>query len=414
MSLPLSASEFAQPWLAQFSPHDQSTAIALLDSLELVSADNFRDRLAKLIVNYTESIPGAVGLYVERELPKRALLFDEPAGSRRRAMGKGPEALSVGNPDIGSEGIIAQLVSELCRRDSSKRLLNHPGPDDIRLKRVRSLLVITDFIGSGKRGSDYIQALWRVHSVRSWRSLGLVSLGVIAYSATAVGAKRIRRHRSRPVVEIVRPCPTIATEFGIDRRREIRALCEKYDPFLKPGRNSVGYDGGGALLAFAHGLPNNAPLLLHKASTVRPWTPIFPARVTEGRRDGFKDELTSEQISRRLDGLGQYRLAVSPRLAEASSLGQRVVLVLASLTKRGLKTEETVASRTGLTIPEVRHLLIHIKANKLVDDKLFVSDAGHRELKYYKLPHLRSDAVPPATANSYYPKSLRPPRKKSS
>jgi hypothetical protein len=101
---------------------------------------SFRNRLQNLILKYSESLDGPVGLYAERELPRmedseeEQPLFLESKTAPQRAFGSGPAPVSTGG-DVGSEGIIAQLISELCRRDASK-FLSHPGPDAIRLKEV--------------------------------------------------------------------------------------------------------------------------------------------------------------------------------------------------------------------------------------------------------------------------------------
>jgi hypothetical protein len=189
MEARFSNSEFVRPWLSQFNVAYQPRAVELLDSIVRVSADDFRNRLSILITTYILGIDGHVGLYVERELPtdkkSRAPLplFAQPEYAPRRARGHGPTPFVPESADVGSEGIIAQLVSELCRPRNS-RFLNHSGPDTIREKRVRHLLVVTDFIGSGKRAISYLEALWKVHSVRSWWSLNYVTLGVLAYSGT--------------------------------------------------------------------------------------------------------------------------------------------------------------------------------------------------------------------------------------
>lgn len=412
---PLSGSADVQAWLSQFKVADQGLAANLLDSMILVSADDLRNRLFNLIRNSQASVGGRVGLYVERELEREGgygppeRLFSEPLTLPRRAFGKGPPPIVPAQSDVGSEGILAQLVSELCRVEGSP-FVNHPGPDDIRRNRIRALFIVTDFIGSGQRALTYLDALWRCHSLRSWWSLKLVELQVIAYSATEGGLKAVRRHRSRPTVEIIRTCPTIWSEFDAQKAAQITALCEAYDPSGPPSAHSVGFNGGGTLLAFAHGIPDNAPPFLHQSGSGGLWTPLFPSRVTYDARQTFKDELSKEQIFRRLSALNQGRLAASPRLWEASSSSQLAVLVLAAL-RKAPRNEETVASRTGLTIPEVRTLLKTILENNLVNERLLVTEAGYRELKHYRGPRESAVAPIPQQMRSYYPKNLRSPRK---
>ena len=412
MSMSLSTSTAAQQWLDQFAPGDQAAAVDLLNALVLVSSDEFRDRLQERMLRYAANVQGPVGLYAERELQPTPL-FAESLGIPRRASGSGPAPFTSDNPDVGSEGIIAQLISELCRGDGD-RFLNHPGPDEIRGARMRAFVLVTDFVGSGDRASEYLGSAWQVSSVRSWWSLGLLSFAVIAYSATQAGAKRVRRHQSEPTLDLVRTCPTIATEFSRKEGGLIRSLCEKYAPASTPFASSLGWGNVGALLGFSHGLPDNTPnILWESGGSQRPWVPLFPGRATVGRREHFKSLMSTEKILHRLAALHQYRLSISPRLREASSQGKQILLVLAALARRGSKTEETIASKTGLNILNVRDLLAEARKNELVNAKLLLTDAGHRELAYYRRREVSRDVLVPNDASPYYPRSLRPPRKSS-
>jgi hypothetical protein len=87
-------------------------------------------------------------------------------------------------------GLIAQLITELCRLPRSP-FLNHPGPDEIRKRKVRRFIVLTDLIGSGRRARDYLEAAWQVRSVRSWSSLRLLRFEVLAYATTDHGRRRV-------------------------------------------------------------------------------------------------------------------------------------------------------------------------------------------------------------------------------
>lgn len=247
-----------------------------------------------------------------------------------------------------------------------------------------------------------------------WWSLRLLSFGVVAYSASQAGAKRVRRHPSLPTLDLVRTCPTVETEFAAQERRWVRLLCAKYDPALTPFTPPLGWGSVGALLAFSHGIPDNAPnILWHSGSVRRPWIPLFPGRATAGRRDHFGHHNTTETILRRLAALHQYRLSLSPRLREASSQGKEIILVLAALAGRRSQTEESIAGKTGLNILDVRRLLQMAQQSGLVDTRLRLSDAGQRELANFRRELRPSDISVPTNTNPYYPKALRPPSKSS-
>lgn len=384
----------------------------LIDAMALVSADDFRDHVYAQISEIGATSPGPVGIYVERELKKSGRLeslslFPQKTGNR--AIGEGPPAISPGVRDIGSEGIVAQLVTEFCRANP-RIYYNHPGPDIIRSKKIRYFLLVTDFVGSGERSLKYLNAVWAMPSVKSWHSLHLFKFGVVCYSATAKGAGRIRHHPSRPDVRIVRVCPTIDSEFKGKRREAIISLCSRYDPPTKSNVSCLGYQATGALIAFSHGIPNNAPRLLHQASRYPRWVPLFEGRVTALSRVEFHQEFSSESVVRRLQALNQYRLSVSPLLAGSDSDVHRVVLVLASLCRKP-RTEEAVAGRTGLTIPEVRKLIEYAKSHNLISLDLHVTDVGHRELRRFKKARTDLPKEVPHNSKPYYPIALRPPIK---
>jgi len=123
---------------------------------------------------------------------------------------------------------VAQLVSEVCRAHP-QQVFNHPGPDAIRKRRIRRFVLVTDFIGSGKRARTYLQAAWRVRSVRSWwsaRATKGLSFEVVAYAATQSGRAVVERHPSRPEVHVslaVRPStPNFLTAMLTNSAKSIR------------------------------------------------------------------------------------------------------------------------------------------------------------------------------------------------
>jgi len=403
-------------WLGQFEPEDQPAAIALLRAMTLVSRDAFADRLCALILQRLEEGGGPVGLYVEREWKHRHgipfRLFKESKTKVRRAHGVGPRPVEPTKPydaDVGSEGIVAQLVSELCRTHS-KRLLNHPGPDAIRKHGIRRFILITDFIGSGKRAATYLQAAWRVRSVRSWwsaRARKGLSFEVLAYAASPRGRSAVERHRSRPAVYVVVGCPTLETSFSDPT---IRQLCVKYSPVPPSVMPPTGFRNGGALIAFAHGIPNNAPPMLYKRSAS--WAPLFPARVTSTTREHFPAASDPEAVRTHLLAMRQRRLAKAGQVESAKPHAQSLLLVLAALS-RPPRESEALSRRTGLTVLEVEAALKSALKHGWVDGRYRLTDSGHSELaqarKAASPKSLLAEAPP-----FYYPKLLRAPREVSS
>jgi hypothetical protein len=410
------ASDATLAWLGQFEAKDQVAAEAMLRAMALVSGDTFRNRLRELVLHRMRRSAEPVGLYAERELHRQKgvpdRLFKETRTKKRRAFGLGPQPVRPTkgyDPEVGSEGLVAQLVTELCREHRG-RLLNHPGPDAIRKNRIRRFIVLTDFIGSGRRARDYIQAAWRVRSVRSWWSLKLLRFEVLAYAATPDGRRHVEAHACKPSVYVVSGCPTIDT-LPRQLRSQVQGMCIRYDPVDHDPVESLGFAGGGALIAFAHGVPNNAPRILHKRSSN--WAPLFPARVTAGTRSHFDERHDAAAVAERLLGMRQRRLALGPWLHSASAQARALFLLLGAL-GHGPRTDEVLSRKTGLTILEIQRWLLVAAEQGWIDSNRRLTDQGYGELEHARRRGRLEKPLQPSREPFYYPNSLRAPSVSSS
>ncbi len=403
-------------WISRFQATDQSCATELINSIVEVSYNDFMNDLTSLIVARSKQVEGPIGLYAEREVKGRLgvpnRLFKESRRKPKRAYGSSiPPVLPTRPyaPEVGSEGLIAHIITEICRRHR-KLFINHPGPDRIRKDHIRNFFLITDLIGSGDRAWKYLEAAWRVSSVRSWHSLKLLNFEVIAYSATILGEKRIKRHPCRPSVFYVQPCPTIDTTFPKDVANRIKALCIKYDPIDHDVVRSLGHGGTGALLVFAHGAPNNSPRIFYK--NTKKWIPLFPSRVTAEFRSKFEKDYSLKTITKKMERMKQTRLSKSLYLITAHPDARLLILVLAALT-RGPRFDDALCTKTGLTIPEIKKLRGQLHSFAWIDANQHVTDEGYRQLDYAKLWQPSRFTVDFEVGESYYPQMLRAPRSSS-
>lgn len=408
----------ATAWLKQFRLQDQRRAAELLSNFRLVSRDEFADSLRDLVISRADAITGPVGLYAERELRMRLgvpnRLFKETNRKLKRAYGVGPQAVKptkAYDTSVGSEGLVAQLITELCRANPTK-FFNHPGPDQIRAKRVRAIFVVTDLVGSGKRAKTYLEAAWRVRSVRSWWSGRFLRFEVVSFAATERGKKVVGSHHCKPLVSAVIPCPTIQSSYDREEADFVEKLCVAYDPIKKDAVESLGVGGLGALIAFAHGVPNNAPRIFHKKGAK--WTPLFPARVTADIATGhFGRSLTGAAIEKRLNSINQRVLARSLAATSASDETKMMLLLMAAL-GRSPRLSDVLALRTGLTIPEIDQICQKLAKLGWIDRNRRLTDAGLGQLSHAKakLARKRRRAkamVVKAEKTPYYPQSLRAP-----
>lgn len=109
-------------WIGQFAPKEQELATEMLRKMHLVSRNAFNERIIKLILDRASNGSEPIGLYVERELPETDgvphPMFEQAERTPARTHGPGPQPVQTPEhkADVVSEGIVAQLVSELCRR----------------------------------------------------------------------------------------------------------------------------------------------------------------------------------------------------------------------------------------------------------------------------------------------------------
>jgi hypothetical protein len=410
-------SEATLAWLGQFNPQDQDLVTEMLRSMSLVSRDAFYERLILLIKKRAGDGKGPIGLYAEREVQKWGgkpnRLFKQRKGKIRRAHGAGPkpiQPLGAYNADVGSEGLVSGLISELCR-GNAQTFLNHPGPDQIRKFKVRRFFLVTDFIGSGNRAATYLEATWRVCSVRSWwsaRATKGMSFEVIAYSATDEGKTFVEKHRTRPYVHLVAACPTIWNSFGAENARKIEQLCDTYFRGT-PDMPSLGYGSSGALIAFAHGAPNNTPLIFHKKK--RSWLPLFPERLTAETRYTFSQvRQESDDLRARLVAMRQRRLARSNIVEANNRRVTDLVIVLAAL-GRPPRAYDKIALKTRLTLLEVEQVMSIALKHGWIDGNNQLTEAGQAELNRLRKPTPRILPLTIAPPDQYCPKKLRAPVK---
>lgn len=416
----LSESDEGIEWIKQLRVNDQSLATILMDAITLVSHDQFVANLRQRIIDQTTTIAGQVALYAEREIrrgknkiPNR--LYKEPYRKKnRRAYGMGPQPVKpTRNYDltVGSEGIISWLISDLCT-EFPEKFFSHPSPYQIREKRIRKFLLVTDLIGSGKRALEYLESAWRVASIRSWKSLKYWSFGVIAYSGTDAGIKRVKRHKATPTVDLVVPCPTIYSEFDENTLEKMKLLCIKYDPVDQDKTDSLGYEGTGALIVFSHGCPNNLPRIFHKQKD-NVWNPLFLKRKTAGTRHIFGEKDNEYELKKRFNRLHELRLAKGFWIPKMSKEGKKMLLVLAAL-RRGPRFTETIARKTGLTIPEVEIILEKAKEWGWISENRYLTKAGCGQLSHARQFLDPNDEVKIENDRLYFPKSLRAPKNASS
>lgn len=375
----------------------------IASAINLVSHNEFERGISNLIRQTVDSFSGAIALYGARELPDE-FRFETASSDSHGSIDATPRG-----GDIGSEGRIANIIRNFCREDATK-LLNHPTMERLRSTQVDTVVVVDDFIGSGKRVSEYLDALWFPPTIKSWNSYKRIRFVVVAYSATSVGMRRLYDHPSRPVAKLVRFCPTIdSLHWRASLIDAAKKFCRAYAKRFNLRGFPLGFKETGALLVFEHGCPNNVPAIFWADTKGnRPWAPLFPAkRVVQSTATAFPPELVRREPVHVLLEAGQNRLAAALTSGASRPLTDQEALVLA-LFSQGKRRVETIASAAQLNAREAAQLIEACVEAGWISPRGRITDVGLAEIRGIRasrMGHIRT--IPKYGEDEYYPTALR-------
>jgi len=405
----LSETSSAIAWLNRFDVVHRESAVDLIDEVLLVTRDDFFHGLRSLVddvVGMRSDPARKVALYAERPIKK---VFGKvpsffPNSRHGRATGPGvaPIVVDPRDQEVGSEGVVVQFITDHCRRNRSTSL-SHPGPTKMRKDKVGEIVILTDFIGSGKRITRMLESFRYVATLRSWLSYGLIRFIVIAYSGTTEGMTAVCSHKLRPEIKILAGCPTIHNTFYGAKRSKVEALCKTYPTHHS---NPLGYENTAALIAFAHGCPNNVPPILR--SRASGWVPLFEGRSTSNASSAFFPRGNDDLLDQRTQNL----LGIKEARKTLTSLEHRrwisAMLILAAV-EVGLRTPEQISSRTHLKINQVTMIVSKAREARWLDDITRLTRLGRYELARLRRRRKNAPVLFSTSKNFYYPTQLRAP-----
>lgn len=406
-------------WLDQFEPLDQEIASSLANNLTLISHNEFERNLTLKLAHVAESIYGPVAFFAMREMvPRKPVLkgkkiqievdVSTPYYQQVKAADDGVSVIPLGNTaDIGSEGRVASIIRQFCKRDKNA-YLNHPTLEKLRATKCKAIICVDDFIGSGNRGLDFLDAFWMEKSIVSWHSYKLLDFHVIAYSGVDTGIGLLRTHKSSPVVHIHRDAPTFNTlPWSKQKKKELFDLCEKYGKKANKKRKHMwwGYKKTMCALIFEHGCPNNVPAILVEDSNK--WVGLFPDRtIVDTTLSVFPSEIPQQANINSLVDIGQKRLAKSPKLIRRGEVGKVILLILA-LISRGKRKRSTLCYATGLSNDDCDKYLTKCIQWKFVSPQKRITPTGLAELKAAKKNGKAKSERLAKGSDYYYPIDLR-------
>jgi hypothetical protein len=405
----------SKAWLGQFGASDQEAAVKLLDTIVLLNEEEVSTALRSQIYDLAKERKGKrqrLALYAEREFATNAIFNsvlapDSTGRMRRRAVGRKVDAVKPvrGSPRVGSEGLVAFVISQ-AKEAWPEIIMNHPGPDLIRgkVQPAGSIVIVTDFIGSGTRVRTMLDAFWAVPTVRSWASRHLINFKVIAAAGTASGETSVRRHRAHPDVRIQYAIPTIVS--AADWRNKWIDLIKGYGPDTGRGTGRSGFGGSAALVAFNYRMPNNTPALLHK--TEGAWRALYDGPAPDDLRPAFGMKTVSEVAKTAAESTG---VVLSPDLSPEDAAMVLVLTLIRGRWRHG--AEIALAERTGLAVPDIWDVLKRALRRGYLTPQGRLTDSGQAVLSAGRQQERKKPEVP-TRSEPYYPLQLRTPRGPSS
>jgi len=163
----------------------------------------------------------------------------------------------------GSEGFVSNLIRDLLRSPAKAGYSLLPPTvtlAELREAQCRSIVLVTDYSGSGDQLWNHAMTLVRHPTIRSWRSGGLLRIHAVTYAATPA-ALGLAYEPKAPLDNLwaVSSVPTFDDRpWTPEMRRAIILLCQRYTS-SKHKKEALGYRSSACLFATEAG----APIIYH-------------------------------------------------------------------------------------------------------------------------------------------------------
>lgn len=389
-------------WLTNFLPEDRPAATQLLDAIKLARLSTIRVALLARVTELADA-----GEIREPAMLVSALSIEDLRGPDRG----GRRAVAFDNFGLGdaisatpgSEGFVGNLLREALR---SRRWLPPTAPlNELRAAKCGSVLLLSDYAGSGTQLRDYAMTLVRHPTIRSWRSGGFVRIQALAFVATSV-ATELLSSKGSPIDDFwpIEAAPTFDDRPWTARERQaVEELCLRY----ASGRRdqALGYRSSCGLFAMDTSAPNNLPFVLRRVGAG--WQPFFIDRAVPS---DIPAELGDYSPGLDTGGLvtatGQQRFAWSVPLRSMRPDNANLLYVLALLNRRAHGSIELSAA-LGMPLDRTARLLASLEHLGLIDADHRITEAGRAEIVAAKRAPRRVAAPMNPRDEPYYPVTMR-------
>lgn len=297
----LSNLAYCQPFIKQFKPEDQGIARELLDSLVVIPTSRVINDITYQLEIIMECYD-SVAIYPIRELVQNEVsYFDDNDDSIVPSLQHGTEPL-------GSEAFISNIITNLSRANRRKIILQgqqSPPLSLLRSKKCKAIILVDDMIGSGKRTSDFIEAVYHHSTIKSWVSGRKLDLHVVSFMGSEQGLEYLKYWEKKARVKInnLAICPTF---YDIPDSVAMLKLCSDYANNVE--RMPLGFKNTAVRVVFTHSAPNNLPAIFYrnaleytaasvsKRGVTKMWNALFPARSIPVQFRVSLDNVDEQQI----------------------------------------------------------------------------------------------------------------------
>lgn len=245
-----------QLWLSQFDSAEMSTAMLLIDSLEIhdhaAIMNSLRDEL--LAARTETSMPASlIAVRSLEDLPRSAdrphVAYDTfDPGSSFPAM-------------PGSEADIGSMSRDLVGAHPNHFLSPQLDISELRSRKARVIYLLADYSGSGTQIKRFVETFLANSTIASWISFGYLELRVLVYAASMEATKLLRAHPHISFTTLTAAKSARAANWSDQQRLDIEELCKKYAND-RAGTSVLGYGNSFGLHLSNTRVPNNLPQIL--------------------------------------------------------------------------------------------------------------------------------------------------------
>ncbi|WP_320780218.1 hypothetical protein [Streptomyces sp. CRN 30] len=376
-------------WVNNFPPEDRRAAELLLNSLRVLSDATFRAALTDRLSGLVRHLQPPIAIYPIRELPKGDSDTEGPGDHAEEVAPSDPAKrrifLPLDHPHSalpGSEAHVGNIIRDVIgsRNRADETIASSPQEiEDLRRIKVRTIVLVDDYSGTGNRVGSYLRAWAQDPTIRSWFSYKLVKFHVVLHAVSLAALRALERNPWVEQVHFSEHAAGFSTvRWSKGEAAEIRELCEKHG-FKKS--HALGYKRSEGLWVMQHTVPNNLPMILwqDRHKSISDWQPFFGDRkmspALQQELGDYRLETRAEDIAA---SLRQPRL--SRALSDQPGATTRLILLVLAASARGVRDVRRLSLLLGTPLASAEAAQQACAQLGLLDPGARLTPEGHREL----------------------------------